>query len=297
MNGTSNQEIDEMRDVCITALTLAASAGAAFGQASFTYNDVASDVPGTVFMETLPDFTVQSVTWSGTDIVSNGSGSFLDELLIGFGSPSNGDIFVQAGSDTSWDGMRNVSGWSTAHAGTSAGGDWTFTFTEDFDDAGVDAVYGSATVNINDTIFPDAMPAAPGMSNASLDKGGLVFFLYNHAGGAASFSTLGSDLVDGGGGFADDDTEMAIFDLSGMLLAENDDEDFDNNILTSFIEFDDLAAGTYAVVIGAFDTIYDDGLAVTGHDATGSIKLTIVPAPAGATLALMAGIGLIRRRR
>jgi len=259
---------------------IAAVAGLAHGQASFTYNDVTSDVPGDTFNETLGDFTVQSLTWSGIDIVNNGSGSFLNELLIGWGSPSNGVIQVTAGADTGWDGMRNVSGWSTAHAGTNAAGEWSFNFTESFDDDGVDAIYGSVTVNVNDTIFPDATNVGAGTVMSPIEKGGLQYYLYDHAGGFASFSTLGSTLTDNGGGFADDDTELAIYDLAGNLIAENDDEDFGNDILTSHIEFEDLAAGQYALVVGAFETVFDNGLAVTGHDAQGEIVLTVVPAPA-----------------
>jgi len=284
----------ELRESCAAAAALAI-ATTALGQASFTYDDVVSDVPGDTFMETVGDCTVQSLTWSGIDLASNASGSFLSELRIGFTSPSNGLIQVQAGADDAWDGFRNVSGWSNAHAGTSALGDWSFNFTESFDDDGIDAIYSSATVNINDTMFPDAANIGVGMHDAVLTKGGLLFFLYNHAGGAASFSTLGSDLTDNGGGFADDDTELAIFDGAGNLVAENDDEDFDNDILTSYIEFDDLAAGQYAVVVGAFETFFNDGLAVTGHDAQGDIKLTVVPTPAALTV--LPALALLRRRR
>ena len=103
------------------------------------------------------------------------------------------------------------------------------------------------------------------------------FLLFNDVtqanGHSLVIDTLGSLL--GSGSLGDNDTEIGLYDATGMLVAENDDIDVSTNRL-SRLTFgvgaaagnEDLPAGTYYLAVGAYDT--DFGV---GFDATSSSNL------------------------
>ena len=86
-------------------------------------------------------------------------------------------------------------------------------------------------------------------------------------GGSLVIDTLGSVL--GSGSFGDNDSEIGLYDEAGNLVATNDDIDVSTNRLSRLSFGDaglsgDLAAGTYYLAIGAFDTSFGStGFAVS----------------------------------
>jgi len=102
------------------------------------------------------------------------------------------------------------------------------------------------------------------------------------------------------GGFtgSEVDTEIAIFDAAGILLAENDD----GGVGTYSGIFDlALTAGDYTIAVGGFNTTFADGFSVTPGTATGdySLNLSFVPEPSTFTIL---GLGClvmtgVRRRK
>ena len=67
------------------------------------------------------------------------------------------------------------------------------------------------------------------------------------------------------------DTELGLFDSSGFLFATNDDG---GGTLQSVMTFENgLAAGTWFVALGGYNTVYGDGFAVTAGSAGGGYTL------------------------
>ncbi len=282
--------------IVLAAGTAMAATSMASAQHLATFNTVLSDVPGDTRTTLAPAFTAGSLSWTG-DVNSAGSGSFLSELTISATSPTSGPIGIQAGLSGSWSGSRTVSGWAAAFGGEAAAGTWSFEFTESFDDTGVDATWGTANILIDNSVLPSFAASQSAGSTASypMAAGELTWVTFSHTGGPLSLTTAGSTNT--GGTFGANDTEIGLFDSSGLLVGSNDDEDFVNNILTSRLDFANLAAGTYGVAIGGFNTAYAAGFVVTDHTASGQNTLTIIPTPATAALFGMAGLVGIRRRR
>lgn len=95
------------------------------------------------------------------------------------------------------------------------------------------------------------------------------------------------------------DTEIAIFDGAGILLAENDD----GGVGTYSGIFDlALDAGDYTIAVGGFNTTFADGFSVTPGTATGDYSLSVafaIPEPSTFTIL---GLGClvmtgVRRRK
>lgn len=86
--------------------------------------------------------------------------------------------------------------------------------------------------------------------------------------------------------FRPNDTEIGLYDSSGNLIASNDDEDAEEDILTSYLRFGSggplLAAGTYYLAVGGFDTEFDPAFDVTsGSQSQGPIVMSYRYDPAG----------------
>lgn len=149
--------------------------------------------------------------------------------------------------------------------------------------------------------------AAPGLSTSgSLGAGEVDWYSFTIAditapGGFLTIDTLGSLLG------PDNDTEIGLYSSTGALIATNDDIDFLGGNLLSQLDFgstgaSDLAGGTYYLAVGAFNTSFGPGFAVTSTSTfTGSYALNfstnVVPSPAGAALLAVAGLVGARRRR
>ena len=97
------------------------------------------------------------------------------------------------------------------------------------------------------------------------------------SGDSLVMDTLGSSLTDTGTG--PNDTEIGLYDVSGNLLATDDDS---NGLLTSQLSFGaggvdgDLVAGTYFLAAGAFNTTFNAGFDATSvATSTGSIQVNL----------------------
>jgi MYXO-CTERM domain-containing protein len=155
----------------------------------------------------------------------------------------------------------------------------------------------------------------PGMTMTTGALGGngeidwYSFTIGGITGGAGDFLTIdtfGSTLM--GGSFGNgNDSEIGLYSSSGALIATNDDFDFGGGNLLSFLGFGagqsggDLAAGTYYLAVGGFNTTFGPGFGVTSDSpVNGNYKLTIttnVPAPGALALVGMAVLVGVRRRR
>lgn len=131
--------------------------------------------------------------------------------------------------------------------------------------------------------------------------------------GLYSFDTFGSEVVD---------TELAIYDAAGNVLAENDDNGVGGPFLQSEVSIS-LTAGEYFLATSEFSSVWepgfvnsgsgfeggDDGLVFININGSfaGSVlqgdpinetqfwRVEVVPAPASA--GLLAAAGLVARRR
>lgn len=125
-----------------------------------------------------------------------------------------------------------------------------------------------------------------------------------NAGDALSFNTIGSDY----------DTEIAIYDDMGNLLAANDDAVGTQ----SEIAGDSVAEGVYYIAVGGFNSIFDIDFGATGGDEAGNLLLaagsasfsgttsageiswftvTVIPTPASMALLGLGAVAGVRRRR
>ena len=161
------------------------------------------------------------------------------------------------------------------------------------------------------TVMPPDPPATDGvfdltattmaMDTQTIGAEQVLWYEINHPGGELTLTT-GFPETNILGTFNDlPDTELGLFDDLGMLLAENDDEDFANGIQTSLI-VGDFPAGTYFAAMGAFATTFADGFGATSiNPNSGDIKFaaSVVPAPSSALLLALSTFGLfvIRRKR
>lgn len=156
------------------------------------------------------------------------------------------------------------------------------------------------------TLAPFAPPTPPvstaavlgGSLNGTLAATQVKWYSFTTTGGAVSFDTEGSTLS------GTNDTELFLYDSTGALLGTDDDDGTGNlSILNSGDELPaSLAAGTYYLAIGAFNTTgATTAWGVTSTStATGNYiinGLTVnVPEPTSIALIGLSG-ALIRRRR
>ncbi|MEM6580967.1 MAG: DVUA0089 family protein [Pseudomonadota bacterium] len=134
--------------------------------------------------------------------------------------------------------------------------------------------------------------------DGSLGMGEFILFTINLLGSGLQdllINTEGSDF----------DTEIALFDSSGLLLAQNDDVGSQNQ-LWSQVSLANLPSGTYSLALGGFNSAFNDGPsleAIFGF-SSGEFQLNIfsdddfgvVNAPATLTLLSIGLIGLNCRR-
>jgi hypothetical protein len=136
--------------------------------------------------------------------------------------------------------------------------------------------------------------------------------------GSVSITNLGnlpsSGSIDTGG--SSYDTELSLYTSDGILIATNDDAPGFG--LQSQINYADLAVGDYLIVVGGFNSFFNDGLAFAGA-ANGDYELnfnggliadgtqgafefavfsfSVIPAPSSAVLLALGGLVATRRRR
>ncbi|MEM9372493.1 MAG: DVUA0089 family protein [Planctomycetota bacterium] len=244
-------------------------------------------------------FVASSLTWSGT-LTSSPNFFFFEEDVyasiegpngIGYAGPIAGEQGIVLGPTA-------FSGWSAGFAPGSVNGDYRFeAYTPNTFANSTDWTISNAEFAFNEALFPDAMAVETGDAvSAGIVEGEILWYSIDHSGGALQFSTAGSIIDELDGGISTDDTLIALFDAQGQLVDFNDDAG--SGISTSELMFADLAAGDYrlAVTGATLGTRVGSSFISTSHDGVGTIALTVaVPAPA--SLGLLAGFGLVARRR
>jgi hypothetical protein len=169
----------------------------------------------------------------------------------------------------------------------------------------VDSFLGDGTVDgegafsfdltLSEFIPPTPPPAtdvvldAAGSVSTSVAADEILFYEFVFDGTTGTIDTFGSDF----------DTELGLFDVSGALVANNDDA---GGTLQSELILDGFAAGTYYLAVGGFNTEFDDGFSAVpgafGSDG-GSLILNgvVIPEPTSLALLGMGGLAALRRRR
>jgi hypothetical protein len=218
--------------------------------------------------------------------------------------------------------LGSVLAGSAANAGT-----WTAGFYESFNDSGIDSNWTNVSITVNDFV-PPTPPVSTDLgsinpTNGILQGGGALaagqvqWYKFTTTGVISTpnwliAETLGSTLA---GGSFPNDTEVGLYDSLGNLLVTNDDINFGGAVYTSRVWAGatppaqtpaggtagpaSLAAGTYYVAVGGYDTSFAANWTVTSTSLeTGTTSLTIrTPEPTTIALLGIGALALIRRRR
>jgi len=310
-------------------LAMLAAAGAAHAQETVDFlslnggapissgGNVGSGTASTRGIGGLPTFTytfANNFFWGG-QVTINGvlrevnTGTYASEARIQVISPFNGSSAspdLQTFTSSGFTGTvtaTNVNRTLTGFTGSPfnvQGQTFTFSFYESYNDAGEDSFWDSLSVTFNQYV-PPTPPQCINLGTLNSNQ----------------IDTLGSGT--GGNGT---DTEIAIYNASGLLLGSNDDHGTGapNYLFNSLLAPGTLVAGqTYYVAVGGYNSTFANFWSATAGTATGDYNLrfdgatvangtlvsggmnwycfTAVPTPG--TAALM-GLGLVaagRRRR
>ena len=172
------------------------------------------------------------------------------------------------------------------------GTDGTLDLLLDQSFAGSDATWSNIVVCLEDVVVN------PPSTVGSITDQGFVCSPYDgaaqdvqwvefiHGGGAVNLTTDGSDF----------DTEIGLYDSDGNLIANDDDG---GPGLLSRLEFGDLAAGTYYIASGGFNTTFGAGLFSVSSNSTavGTLKINAIPEPTSLAICGLVGLGMLVRRR
>lgn len=261
-----------------------------------------------------PGGTVASVRAFGS-LTKVNSATFASEARVRF-SAGTGNTFpnldFQATTIGSYTGTINVDRTVNVTPFTlTNGGQVNFEWFESFQDgpAGLpestwDTVtyeFRSAAQLINGNFNLGAIGFnQPGTHSGSHVSGGLDFFTFSIPAVANPGQSLTIRMTAGLTGTSMTDTEIALYDGNGNLVALNDD--FGGLGLFSGLDFSDsnpLAAGNYTLVTGGYNTIFPATLGGTFTAGTnaGTYELDIRYVPTPGALALMGMGGLIAARR
>ncbi|MEM9066054.1 MAG: hypothetical protein AAGB51_11250 [Planctomycetota bacterium] len=247
-------------------------------------------------------FMARSLTWSGV-LTSVPNAFFFEEDVFASIEGPNGLGYTGpiAGGQGIVLGSTPFSGWSSGFTPASVNGDWRFeAYTENTFPGSTDWTVDSASFNFNAALFPAAASVSIGTSLAAgITEGQILWYTIDHLGGAVEFSTAGSSISELDGAIQTDDTLIALFDSSGVLVASNDDAPGAGDF-TSLLSFSSLASGEYhlAVTGSTLGTRVGSTFIATSHDGVGSVELQVaVPAPGAAVILLAAGPLASRSRR
>jgi hypothetical protein len=276
----------------VAAAVLSASAISSLASASFTASaagpfnsdgEIGSAGNGSfTYTYTGANTILGGVQFTGT-ITTGGVGSYLTEARwnvknLGSGAASAIQPFA---SGSTWTGSQTTNVNRSLFLWAASGSQFSFEAYESFNDSGIDATW-------TDVSF--AFSAASVTNLGFFEPGDLTF------------SLSGSSF----------DTEIALYSAAGTLLATNDD--FGGNLWSEVTST--LAAGDYYVIVGGFNSVFNNGAASAGT-ATGNFALSVngnsaasgslaagdfasfsftVPTP-GALALLGAGLLVGRRRR
>ncbi|MDX2147223.1 MAG: DVUA0089 family protein [Planctomycetota bacterium] len=288
-----------------------------------------------------PAFRVGGINFSG-DVRRVNSGSFLSETRWRIFDPSGNSLDSGSlSSVTGWTDTRTITASRTPTlpfgSAASSVGDWSVRFYETFDDGGtasVDAEWTNLSFEFTRFTPPTPPPVIEDLGNlnstgvvsrsGSLAAGQIAWYSFSLTSPASFFDiwTFGTQFG------TSVDTELALFDAEGVLLAQNDDvlsgqgpENFWSRLgfgTGSGIDPDGplgdvgsfgatspgtatstpLGPGTYYVALGGFNSTFASGFsAASTSSLTGSYRLNLIPAPGAAGLAGLATLFVLRRRR
>lgn len=244
---------------------------------------------------------VNTATWGSEADIQVRSDNLLNPFSFTWENPGPGAAFTSFNYNSAQE-------LSTAVDPSSftTGFDVEFFDTFEDDAAGPDAQSSNVTISfeelvaVSDTngVF-DLGSVSPGDTAGSVGEFAVtgLFDLYDinlATDGNLSFFT-DEDL----GGFVGStvDTEIAIFDAAGILLAEDDD----GGPGTYSGIFDlALAAGDYTIAVSSFDSTFADGFSVTPGTGIGDYSLNVsfaVPEPTSFALLGLGGLAMVIRRR
>jgi hypothetical protein len=210
----------------------------------------------------------------------------------------------------------------------AAGGTVNFEWFESFSDgAGADAVWDTVTYSFGGAVIENgnfSLGSAPidGVTRSTAGSnvaGGLDFYTITIPNGVTHISQWLNIKTSQPAGAAGYDSELAIYDAAGNKIAEDDDGATGTG-LYSMLSFGDadplgdsvdpsntapgangsLAAGTYTIVVGGYNTAFGATIgSITAGAAAGaySLDVTYVPAPGAVALMGLAGLVAGRRRR
>ncbi len=251
-----------------------------------------------------------------TGVLAFNGSYFFGEGDIVITDPSAGTLTWQnpAGTVPDTSGPTPYSATSNFGSPVAVAGDWDFEFIDTFDDgAGADSISTDVSVTVREVApstdvnglfsLGSLSPVGSVSSEGEFLLAGLVDTYSLTVGAAGDIDIVTSEDPGGISGGDPVDTELGLFDASGVMIAYNDDigsPNFYSNILG-----ESIPAGNYTIAIAGFGSNMSSGGVgslllgdVTGGDSTGDylLDVTLVPEPASALL-LGAGALMIARRR
>ncbi len=263
-------------------------------------------------------YTSYSVTLDWDAIAGD---PFSDEALIAFSddlfNPTVIHLFPEpADNGASDNGDSTTLEWSGFFETSYVGGDpISFSFAQDF--PGSSAFWSNISITF-DTLVP-VTPSSIGLTvpqpgespfsvTASLAANEVVWFNFTYTGGDLLFDTLGSLLPDVGDGL--NDTELGLFDATGVLILDTNDIDFPNMLESAFGVPDGalIIGDIYYIALSGYDTTFaNDFNVVSTSPLAGTYQLNVtnitsVPESSPAVLIglgglLGIGVTVIKRRR
>jgi hypothetical protein len=251
------------------------------------------------------DYTVTRVRVAGT-LTKINTQTLAREARIQVTPPSGPSFILQPFTQGSFAGSISTSTYvfTLAVPVAPAAGEWNFRFYESFDDPGNDARWDTITFTLDDSL-PDppvaedlgtlALPTTLNRAG-SLSPGMVRWYKLTLAEPVTAAGLRYLDITTAGSVVgAGDDTEIALYNASGVRLAEDDDDGPGNTSLLSFGagsrigasqgQDGDLAAGTFYVAVAGFDATFGPGFMVsTTNGSIGQIALSVTHAPTPVTI-------------
>ncbi len=254
--------------------------------------------------------TVDQIHVTGT-LTSVIAGTYASEarVIISAGAGNSFSAFEVQGSTTNgYSGSLAVNRTLNVSPFTLNAGAVAFEWFESYDDdAGADSRWDTVTYEFIQSGGPTvitngnyALGPVTGTTthSGSHVSGGLDFFSFSIGAVANPGDSLSINMTAGLSGTSMEDTEIALYDGAGNRIAMNDDA-VPGSVYFSSLNLTSLAAGSYTLVTGGYNTSFPltlGGTFIPGTDA-GSYELAITYVPTPGALALLGMGGLIANRR